>query len=217
MACTSQNKEKSEVEIVSNDSSVKSVPQTNELSLSKKTSSDTIITDRLLAFAQFIDSSGYSCDTNRAEKAYNFMSRKNRFNIMGYYFYDTHLKNTQVAIFYNDTLFAKSFPIDLNIFNKVKKITSYFFVVKRPEIKYGKKWFIDGIIEEWKFPDSLTAKSAAINLGKNEGLNNIDVGTLVCSKDNYMYVFTSRNSSFMYIIQPFFEKFAAVNKTNKIY
>jgi hypothetical protein len=91
MACTSQNKEKSEVEMISNDSSVTSVQQTNELSVSKKTSSDTIITDRLLAFAQFIDSSGYSCDTNRAEKAYNFMSRKNRFNIMGYYFYDTHL------------------------------------------------------------------------------------------------------------------------------
>jgi len=164
-----------------------------------------------------MDSAGYSCDTNRAEKGYNFMSRKNRLIIKDYYFYDTHLKNTQVGIFYNDTLFAKSFPIDLNIFNKVSKITSFFFVVKTPEIRYGEKWFIDGILEEWKFPDSLTAKTASINLGNNEGLNNIDAGTLICNKDNYMYVFTSRNTSFMYTIEPFFQKFATDNKTSKIY
>lgn len=204
-ACSPQTKDMPKIVKVSDDSSsIKGASQ------SINSTFDTIISKRLFTFAKLIDSAGYSCDTTRAKKAHAFLSNKNRINFKGYFFYNTRLENTALDLYKRDTLYANSFPINLKAFNKVSRIVTYFFVVKTAEVKDGEKWFTDGFLEEWKFPDSLTAKATSIDLRTKAGPL-ITSDAFICRKDNYMYVFRSRNTGFMYTIAPFIKTFSTNN------
>ncbi|MBK8874628.1 MAG: hypothetical protein IPN13_12170 [Bacteroidetes bacterium] len=60
--------------------------------------------------------------------------------------------------------------------------------------------FADGIVEEWKFPDSKSARLAAKELGEKEEMVFVLCTGFICYIENYMYVFHSRAINFMYSI-----------------
>lgn len=191
-----------------------SISITNNIKDTQTDYSDTLITERFLRFAQFLDSSGYSCDTLRLKKTYNIPNDNKKITIDKYNFYlyppgknslDWRFETASI-----DTLV--SLTLNKKLFSTVISVESYFYTQKTPEIKYGEKWYIDGIIDEWKFPDNNSAKIGAIELiNKQDEIYFHMQHHLVCYVDNYVYVFSTRGSWAWNSITLLFEQFVKDN------
>ena len=217
-ACSSQPPDKLQTSQLATDSSSSALPP-DSLTTSNISPYDTILTDRLMDFAKFADSSGFTCDTNRVKKTYPSLSTSKPINVDGFFFYDTPLNKTMLDNYLstslNDTSLNKRFRINFSTFAKAQSIISYFFTRKTPDKAVKEKWFTDGIVEEWKFPDSTSASAASADLESKTEFIYFNVGAFICYKDNYMYVFTSRASAFMYAIKPLYKRFAKDNSMNE--
>jgi hypothetical protein len=171
---------------------------------------DTLVTERLLQLAKFLDSSGYSFDTNRLKKTYNLTEGYKKEEVKGYIFYlsapERYLQTVD-----SDSSDTKIEHLDRNVYRKARSIATYFYTNRTPELMDGKKWYMDGLINEWKFPDSNSAKKAAIDLAGKQETIFANSGNLVCYIDNYLYVFSSRSSGYMYSITKFFKIFVKNN------
>lgn len=180
-------------------------------------------TDRFVKLVKFIDSSGYSFDTTRAYEFRNSEVRKSKsvklLFIDNYVFYDIPYQQT-IPYYYikkvtNDTNhfqqeFYQKFLRSSVAFEKAQNIVGYFFTQKKPTSTLH----IDGMIEEWTFPDSNSAKRASEVLGESDtqGILFFNCGAFVCYIDNYMYVFHTRAAGFMYSIKPIFKNFVTNNE-----
>lgn len=185
-----------------------------------------ITTDRFLRLVEFFDSSGFHFDTPRFKKTYKYSDNAKVHKIDNYIFYDISFEKTipyeHIKRCDNDTSehmknWCAKWGLNLNNFEKAEKIIQYFFVdknVNSPTYR-GEKYFVDGIIEEWKFPDNNSAKRASEDLGTKQEMVYVNRGGFVCYLDNYMYVFHSRASNFMYSLKPLFKTFVTNNKAIK--
>jgi hypothetical protein len=178
---------------------------------------DTLVTKRLLGFAIYLDSIGFNCDTNRLKKIYNSYSKKPRYNINNHFFYSSTSKTGGLYYYFNYFIKNKKddpeWSLDTVTLHSYKSITWYFFSELKPDEANGEKWYTDGIIEEWNFKDSSSAKIVAKDLGRIAPLPYFNVGAFVCYIDNYMYIITSRSSGSMWTLRkPVFKEFATRNK-----
>ena len=217
ISCVNQQREK---ESGDNDPIVNSTEIHQYEHFNDTISKQTIITDRLLNLVKHIDSSGYSFDTLRSyyrnKKIKTILVDNYVFYHVSYeqsipYYYSQMIKNDTINFKHN---FYKQFNLNSKTFNKVEKIICYFFSKKAPLVENGEKWYVDGMIEEWCFPDNNLAKQASEELGAsgNQTVMYFNCGAFVCFVENYMYVMHTRASLFMYSIKPFFKKFIAENK-----
>lgn len=173
------------------------------------------VSEEFMDLVMFIDSMNYRWDTLRAKKTYEHHDSSEYKITNGYLFYEIQLQNTapyknrefikrQLSnIELSDTLnynrmigWRERWGIDTNLLDQVKSIKAYFFVTKEPYINNGIKTFVDGTIEEWKFPDTLIAKSVAKDIADKASRVYINTGAYVCYLDEYVYVFYSRSAGF---------------------
>ncbi len=179
-------------------------------------------TDRFLKLVKFIDSLGYSFDTTRAYEFRNSEIRKSKsvklLLIDNSVFYDIPYHATIPYYFskeltndtnhYQDEFYQK-FLKSCVAFEKTQKIVGYFFTQKITTSNFR----IDGMIEEWSFPDNNSAKHASEVLSDSDTQSILffNCGAYVCYKDNYMYLFHTRAAGFMYSIKPIFKNFVMEN------
>ncbi|TAH43534.1 MAG: hypothetical protein EYC69_02395 [Bacteroidetes bacterium] len=193
---------------------------------------DGIITDRVLTWVNYLDSIGYSDDTirfsNSSAKAYHKVAVKHIIDHRTFYeisyeetplvwFSRLHCADCDIDTSEQSRNWCERWKLDTNNFIKVKQIVQYFFVKKIPRrfVDYeGKrtKEFPDGVIEEWKFSDNISAKKASEELGSKQKMVFMNCGAFTCYIDNYMYVFYSRAAAYMYSIDPLYKKFVTDNK-----
>lgn len=233
ISCSNHQPEKQSPSTINTDTTLVYTTKPTDTATSSK--SNDVITDRFLRLIKFLDSSGYSYDTTRFQKTYaHWHSGKSKvIKIDDYIFYDISFEQTipygNMKIYKNyrsndsDTDWYSIRVRETNNFSKIgnkdEKIIQYFFVQKTPFVFPGgekEKYFVDGIIEEWKFPNNNSAKQTAEQLGAIQSglVYGINRSAFVCYIENYMYVFHSRAALFMIIIREkhFFEKFAKDNK-----
>lgn len=171
-----------------------------------------VISERFSQLALYLDTIGYSFDTLRLNKTYTLLKKSSRLNIKNHYFYNYKLQETvPFRMIYQDSSYFED-QINIEVLKKTQSVIAYFFSKRTPDIKYGKKWYIDGVAEEWKFPNNNSAKTAAIELSSIVESVYFNVSAFICYVDNYMYVFSSRSSAYMNSINPIFKKFALNNK-----
>ena len=108
--------------------------------------------------------------------------------------------------------YINRWKLNIALFEKVERITAYFFVEKSFFNRTGKGTYNDGLIEEWKFPDTQSAKDAAFDLSKKETMVYFNRGAYVCFLNNYMYVFHSRSAGFYTPLKKFWTWFADKNR-----
>ena len=201
--------------------------QNNNIHEDKKiiVQSDTQITTRFIQLAHLLDNKGYTYDTARFTKTYGRAYHGKQFELDGYCFYKIPFNKTIIFghIMRCDTNtsehikeWCNDWKLNMESFNSTQSITQYFYIDKNykdPNF-HGEKYFADGIVEEWKFPDSKSARLAAKELGEKEEMVFVLCTGFICYIENYMYGFQSRAINFMYSIKPVFKDFT--NKTNAI-
>lgn len=164
-----------------------------------------IVTDRMLNIAKVIDSLGFRSDTARRKQvAHNPTELRGAIihEAEQFHFYEVAKVNMWP---YRE---SSEYVIDKTTLDKTERIMQYFFT--------GGKNTIDGIIEEWKFPDNISAKLAAETIERKVSDIYFNVGAFICCTDNYMYIFTTRASGFMYSIKPMFVRFVKDNDATVI-
>lgn len=190
-----------------------------------------IATKEFLDLVTFIDSCGYKSDTLRAGKTYEHHDPSQIKAVKDYFFYNVKLKDTPPYrtrdflfrraenINSEDTInqqrmdeWRERWEMNYSLLEKVQRIIAYFYVIKQPIAGNGLKTYIDGIIEEWTFPDSVSAKNAAEDLAEKETMVYVNRGAYVCYLENYVYVFHSRSAGFYTPLKKFRDYFAAKNK-----
>lgn len=173
------------------------------------------ISPQLLSIVKYIDSCGYLFDTTR----YNTSDDSKLIIENGYVFFDIQKEKT---IPYYDKMNDGSHPFHDAIENfstkpldKASKVTSYYFRQKEPTIINGKKWFIDGVIEEWAFTSTDEAQDATNELIKTD-LTALyaNTGACVCCIDKQLYIFHSRATFFMSKQREFFKWFTSQYPTD---
>jgi hypothetical protein len=203
---------------------------------SDTTKEQQIVTKEFLNLVKFIDSSGFISDSARFTKTYNQENQTRPIKIDNYFFYELRLEETvPISEFYPRVKGRTEFEnerkpeidsvewkrwqewrnrweLDYSLFEKVEKIVSYFYVEKTLLNGTGDGTYYDGIIEEWKFPDTKSAKDAAEELAKKETKVYVNRGAYVCYLGDYMYVFHSRSAGFYTPLKKFLEYVAEKNK-----
>jgi hypothetical protein len=175
---------------------------------------DTLVSGRFVRFAQFLDSLDYCCDTIRLKKTYDLDPAQKRISIKGYLFYlgsaESFLKE-----YGRDKLPADSAGsfLDNRIMGKCLSSATYFYTQKKPlDTDQRGKWFVDGLIDEWKYPNSTAAQMAAKELTSKVVTMFPNSTFLVGRIDNCLYSLTSRSSRFTSIQEKLFKHFMGVNK-----
>ncbi len=167
---------------------------------------DTLIHPRFMAMIKHIDSLGFRFDTTRYKITYWRSNKPVPFPIIeqdGYLLYSIPLDQTvpvkENLNYFHDTVRERYYSIDSALFDNVE-ILQYHFEQQNPE---DPSWRSDGIIEQWKFPNSILAKKAAFDIGKKLSGLYFNRGALICYVDNYMYIIHSRAMGFYYSAQLF--------------
>ena len=177
-------------------------------SVAQNVPGDTLITGRFYNVIRFIDSCGYMGDSSRA---YPYLEKFKKISSQGHSFYFCPPGINTLYRYFDMTkrdtgIFKRLRTVEKEVFAPVKSIVTYFFISRTPAMNGDKKYFVDGTIEEWKFPDAGKAKAAAVELGRKEFVVFFNVGAFVCYIDNYMYVITSRAAGYMNYFRPIFKK-----------
>jgi hypothetical protein len=174
------------------------------------------ITDRFYKIVKIIDSSGYYADSIKYRLSYQYPDSAKIHVIDSDIFYEIPLSQSMPYFMYQNHLY-NSKREDYDIYKSVKNIVCFHFIRKEEsEIFYGdEKWFPDGIVEEWTFPDSISARLAAEDYCKSSGLIIFNSGAYLCYIDNYMYVFYSRAAIFTGFVKIFYERFIKDNNAIK--
>lgn len=185
--------------------------------ISSRSAADTIVTTRLLTFVSYLDSIGFNCDTNRLNKTYGHYSRINKYSINNHFFYSSTPRTSGLSTYFSYFEKAgKNHPdrtLDTTIFHSCKSVVWYFLSALKPDQGDDQKWYTDAIIEEWKFKDSSSAKTAAKEIGKKATWLYYQTGAFVCYIENYVYIITSRSVGIMYTIRKsVFSEFVIRNK-----
>lgn len=178
---------------------------------------DTIVTTRFLSFVSYLDSIGFNSDTSRLKKIHTKYSRSPKYNINNHFFYGSTPETSGLYFYFNDfsknERYVQKWHLDTSALKSFKSIVWYFFSEPKPDRWGDKKWYTDGIIEEWKFKDSSSAQISAKSVGAIAGRLYLNTGAFVCYIDNYMYIITSGSMGNMYTLRkPVFKAFADRNK-----
>ena len=172
-----------------------------------------VITPRFLSLIQHIDSSGYFFDTLR----YMHRESDKMIEVDKYILFETDKESTipyiPKSIDEDDDIYAGLLDgYDSQFLEKAHKVIFYYFKKIEPQIVNGSKWYPDGTIEEWTFDNETDAKKAAQELIDSPlELIYFNKEAFVCQKDNNMYIFYSRASSFYDPQKKFFNWFVAQN------
>ncbi|HXC06036.1 MAG TPA: hypothetical protein VNZ86_14865 [Bacteroidia bacterium] len=175
---------------------------------------DTLVSTRMVGFATYMDSLGYSCDSVRFLKTNGLASGQKRLTAHGYLFYTGSAREFMKA-YGRDKFGADTSEVFLDnlIMGKCLSSVSYFYTGKKPFDQDSRgKWFVDGLLDEWKFQNAATAKAVAEELGKKVKFlfpNNL---FLVGYVNNCVYSLTTRSSRFENLETAFFRHFIRVNK-----
>lgn len=172
------------------------------------------ITDRFLALVEFADSLGYLYDTARYKWTYSGRYPDSaKIDVINHYvFYEISYLETvpyeQVERCENvksvrDQKWCTRWGLNSTHFDKVERVMQYYFKAKTP-VHYTTE---DGIMEEWNFSDSKSAKKFADSLGRKETMVYANRGAYVCFIDNYVYTFHSRSAGFYTPLKWFFTHF----------
>jgi hypothetical protein len=179
---------------------------------------DTLVSPEFMRLVQILDSSGFIYDSTRFKKTYGKLYETKSITINSHQFYEATFSQTlpYMHIMICDSTnieyereWCKQWTLNINTFKRVNKIIQYFYVdknYKNPNYK-GEKYFTDGIIEEWEFPDSASAKLASEELGRKQEMVYFNSVGFISYNQKYMYVFHARAIRFMYTIKPVFEQF----------
>lgn len=175
-----------------------------------------LLTNTFAGLLKILDTSGYAFEPDRIGKTYSYRSFDRPTNACGYTLFQYDTKSSALTIYFHefdgDTSRHGEYYLDIRLLEKNQRILSYYFTRKIPEMTGDSKWFTDGVVEEWEFPDIASAANAAMCLAFNPGYYYLNVSAFICYKKNYMYIFTSRASGFMYSIRPIFKQFVNNNK-----
>ena len=191
-----------------------------------------IVTKEFLNLVKYLDSLGFIGDSARFQKTYRHVNQQRPLKIENYLFYELTLEET-VPILEHDFLvgnrtafeenrmdstelkrwneWKERWEINKPLLEKVEKIIAYFYVEKSLFDSTGRGTYYDGIIEEWKFPDTQSAKNAADDLSKKETRVYINRGAYICYLNKYMYVFHSRSAGFYTPLKKFVNYFSDKN------
>ena len=163
------------------------------------------ITSRFLSLIQHIDTSGYIFDTLRCipHEPYKIIQQDK------YLLFEIAKETTNPfwAPSWASEVNNSLEDFDIKPFLKTQKVVLYYFKKKQPEIIDGKKWYADGIIEEWSFDNEAEAVNAFNSL-KNTDLYIMyfNTGAFICCMNQQLYIFHSRAMAFMYKPQKYFFK-----------
>lgn len=160
-------------------------------------------TSNFLEFVTEIEGNGWISDTARINKVQLYgLAKIEVRTFKDRPFYDIPYAKTQ----FHYILDRESGKKSDNILSEVKQIWGYFY-----RQKDATSWIPDGMIEQWSFGDSTSAKLAFGELKKHG--NNIFFNTtpFFHRVNNDIFVFHARAMAFSYDQKPLFEKF--VDKT----
>jgi len=198
-ACTSKQRENNQVKTRDSTS-----VQSKNLDTVPVIDQNQIISNEFLHLVEYIDSSGYIGDSTRYRKTYRPVNRDNQLTINRYNFYSLSLdKTVPITEHYtrferrsqseeerNDSIHLKlwnedkeRWMIKKHLLDKVDTIIAYFYVEKSLLDGTGNGTYFDGIIEEWQFPDTSSAKLAAIDLANKETRVYTNRGAYICYMD----------------------------------
>lgn len=143
----------------------------------------------------YIDSIGFTCDTGRFEKTYG-QAYERSFQRNGHHFYEFAFEETAPIKEASMGSRSERVDVDKELLGEVERILAHFHVDQRLFEEEGRGSFPDGIIEEWRFPDSTKAERAAEWLAQRESFLYINRGAYICYLRNRMYVLHSRSAGF---------------------
>lgn len=156
--------------------------------------------------ANYIDSCGFTSDSTRLTKVYTELSDNKKLGVRhAFYLCDrsetcigsmSDRPEAKVLVSWFDSVYAA----------KNEPVIEYFFTDDGSGGLYN-----DGIIEQWLFTDSTTARMAAEKIIFTENVFGHNAPPAVCYVDNFMYVFRSRSTPGMYALLPFFREFVKQN------
>lgn len=177
---------------------------------------DTIIHPRFMALARYLDSIGYAYDLARYDKIYGGRhSTKKDINnnvryVDGYPFIKIDFQHSLIHQYAASNSYGFSnhngsrWDIDTLMFDKVVHIMLYF-----AQEKEHSNFRVDGIIEQWHFPDTLSAYKAAKELGLKSSYVLWKTGAHVSWAGNDMYIFRTRACAFCHIIEKWHKHFVS--------
>jgi len=194
-----------------------------------------IVTIDFLDLVKHIDSSGFIGNSARFQKTYRRVNNQRPVKIDDYLFYELTLEETVLVLEHRQHVrerdeyemerenpnttqqkwwqnWKNHWKLNFELFEKVEKITIYFYVEKSLLDGTGNGIYYDGIIEEWEFPDAQSAKDAAEDLSRKNRMVYVNRGAYICYLDKYMYVFHSRSAGFYTPLKGFLTYFT--DKTN---
>lgn len=163
---------------------------TDTVRTGERASKEGRITTVMMDLAERMDSSGFTCDRERFEKTYG-LSYEERIEQKGHHFYLLSFEAATGLMHKEDEL------LDQELMKQVERIIAHFYVdAELFSEDRQRSFFPDGIVEEWRFPDSLMAEKAARQMVEDEELLYFNRGAYVGLLNERVYLFHSRAAGF---------------------
>jgi hypothetical protein len=162
-----------------------------------------IPTRNFVTIVRLLDSLEYSSDATRSNKSRNYkeiVESEVRF-FDGFPFYKIDKEKTKI-LWWNTLVRQKEDSIETKIFEEAESVWGYFY--SKTETRY---LTVDGIIEQWTFPDNTTAETALDDLRSFYPLPYFNTEPYYLTDGKFLFVFHTRASAFSYRQKEFFNKF----------
>lgn len=155
---------------------------------------------------QVLDSLGYSSDTSRVKKLKNYKELLNsEIQLFGKFpFYKIDKEKAKV-LWWNTAFNDKENSIDTEIFRTAESVWGFFY-----QKEEGENLKTDGVIEQWKFTDSLTAQTAMDKLNKRYPLPYFNTQPYYITDGQFLFIFQTRASAFSYRQKDFVDTFRKI-------
>jgi len=164
-------------------------------------------TKSFLILVNVLDSLGYLSDTSRVKRVKNYKELLTSDIVLfdEFPFYKVDKQNTKV-LWWNSISREKSEYLDVGVFAQASEVWAYF---------YGKReddgMTVDGVIEQWNFPDRPSGQLAMEKLTSYYPLPYFNTQPYYFVEGSHLFIFHTRASAFSYRQEDFFEMFKEIS------
>jgi hypothetical protein len=149
-------------------------------------------------FTAYLDTLGYSSDTNRT-KSLGDVKDATVFHSAEASFFVSHPSDH--LILRNQKNWGLNVPVDYTSFENASVVSSYHYFSKDKEALMRE----DGVIEEWQFPTADEAKKAFQEFNKIKGQVYFNTDSFSFQSKNHLYIFHTRAAVFNETLERFYE------------
>ena len=156
---------------------------------------------------RILDSLGYKGDTARVTKLKNYKEllggKVECFGAFPFY----KVEKEKCKVLWSNTIARhKADSIDTEIFREAENVWCYYY-----QKELSKTLKTDGVIEQWMFKDSVTAKTAMGKLKIIYPLPYFNTQPYYTTDGKFLFIFHTRADAFSYTQKEFFHKFCEIS------